>query len=1105
MAMINRFGIKQPDGTFQYHDLGAKAENVYLDQDSLVDVIKDITKQIGLKFNSAGGVVSGELTPAGGMTYSGKPGYIAFPDGGKLRTFSGTSGQLKIYLPYSWDNTLIKFKISIANQQENSSVDYFVSGYMNSTNQKWEQCSAVSIGKYNESLSNLTVRFGSNGSNCVIAIGETGTFWSNPSIAISDVVVSKLDGSDDFLKWAKGWSVLINANSDVSFTETIIKPHVAEDINAAASGATSTALTEAKTYTDKKIADLVDSAPETLDTLKEIANEITNNQSAIDAINTAIATKADKTDLANHVNNSTIHITAAERTKWNLKQDAMTIDTQLSSTSTNPVQNKVVYAGLGEKVDKIAGKMLSTNDFTTAYKNKLDSIEANANKYVQPDSGVTPGDYRKVTVDVKGIVTAGSNPILTIAEGGTGATNAATALQNFGLTATAAELNTLDGITATTTELNYVDGVTSNIQTQLDAKAGLSTATQTANGLFSAADKKKLDGITAGANLYVHPTYTARTSGLYKIVVDGLGHVSDVTAVTKDDITALGVPSTNTTYGVATQSANGLMSSTDKTKLDGIETGANKYTLPTASTTTLGGVKTTSTVTSTSGYTACPIINGIVYYKDSNTTYSAGTGISLSGTTFSVTYGTTAGTACQGNDARLSDARAPYFANGTWYAVGDDCAIGDNNVAGTFCIKGTNGTPGIALYNSGGTKYADVIHSANISSQSVNYATSAGSTTWLNQSDSLTYGASGLQYFNKSMTAANTAGENNSPTSDWYHVIRMNHANANGYYVDLAACFHSNILAYKRVASGVSYNWITLLDSSNYTSYVPTKTGSGASGTWGINVTGSSGSCTGNAATATTATSANKVWTQSHNGSWYIDSNWDGTYFQTNAKSTDGSTLPIKVGYAGTADSASYANQLQAFTGDDFTGGNHFVKAIRENGWTTHLYMCYNGGAKQADAVSVNYANSSGSCTGNAATATTLSSTLAIDKGGTGSTTAAGAHQNLLPNHFTTPAYIDCMGSSGYTGGGGYCTLAELKSTLGSMPASDVYAWAKASAKPSYAASEIATGTFPGAVVAYANTNYTTNQIRNGVLTTTDPGAGVSSSYANGSIIYVYE
>jgi len=45
-----------------------------------------------------------------------------------------------------------------------------------------------------------------------------------------------------------------------------------------------------------------------------------------------------------------------------------------------------------------------------------------------------------------------------------------------GVTATAAELNILDGVTATTAELNYVDGVTSNIQTQLDTKAGTGKA-----------------------------------------------------------------------------------------------------------------------------------------------------------------------------------------------------------------------------------------------------------------------------------------------------------------------------------------------------------------------------------------------------------------------------------------------------------------------------------------------------------------------------------------------------------------------------------------------------------------------------------------------------
>ena len=54
-------------------------------------------------------------------------------------------------------------------------------------------------------------------------------------------------------------------------------------------------------------------------------------------------------------------------------------------------------------------------------------------------------------------------------------------------------------------------------------------------------------------------------------------------AITKADIVALGIPAqdTNTTYSAATTSAAGLMSAADKTKLDGIATGANNYVHPT--------------------------------------------------------------------------------------------------------------------------------------------------------------------------------------------------------------------------------------------------------------------------------------------------------------------------------------------------------------------------------------------------------------------------------------------------------------------------------------------------------------------------------------------
>lgn len=80
-------------------------------------------------------------------------------------------------------------------------------------------------------------------------------------------------------------------------------------------------------------------------------------------------------------------------------------------------------------------------------------------------------------------------------------------------------------------------------------------------------DKEKL----AGLNNYTHPAYTAQASGLYKVTVDATGHVSAVAAVTKADITGLGIPAQDTTYQPATSEANGLMSASDKEKLDGME------------------------------------------------------------------------------------------------------------------------------------------------------------------------------------------------------------------------------------------------------------------------------------------------------------------------------------------------------------------------------------------------------------------------------------------------------------------------------------------------------------------------------------------------------
>lgn len=119
------------------------------------------------------------------------------------------------------------------------------------------------------------------------------------------------------------------------------------------------------------------------------------------------------------------------------------------------------------------------------------------------------------------------------------------------------------------------------VRSLISAKVDKVSGKELSSNDYTDAEKSKLAGIAAGANKYTHPAYTSRSSGLYKMTVDSMGHVSAASAVTKADIVALGIPGqdTNTTYGNASSSSAGLMSATDKAKLDGIASGANKTTV----------------------------------------------------------------------------------------------------------------------------------------------------------------------------------------------------------------------------------------------------------------------------------------------------------------------------------------------------------------------------------------------------------------------------------------------------------------------------------------------------------------------------------------------
>lgn len=130
---------------------------------------------------------------------------------------------------------------------------------------------------------------------------------------------------------------------------------------------------------------------------------------------------------------------------------SIVIDQELSNKSPNPVQNKVITNALGDKVDKVQGKVLSSNDFTTAEKTKLDALG------IFENSGALEG-FTTLTV-YNSVAESADEYILVNLVG----------LQNAG----------------------------AQMDTALAQKADKTVATTTADGLMSAADKATLDAVAA--------------------------------------------------------------------------------------------------------------------------------------------------------------------------------------------------------------------------------------------------------------------------------------------------------------------------------------------------------------------------------------------------------------------------------------------------------------------------------------------------------------------------------------------------------------------------------------------------------------------------------
>ena len=271
---------------------------------------------------------------------------------------------------------------------------------------------------------------------------------------------------------------VINDNMDVldsvisSHTSNKSNPHkvTAEQVGADTKGSAASALTDAKDYTDTSIANLINGAPTTLDTLSEIATAMSENEDVVAALESAIGTKANTTHThsASNITSGTLAVgrggTGVTSNPSMLVNLASTTAASVFAASPRPGVTgtlPITSGGTGANTARAAQYQL-LSDLNDTTSTALTDTSKFVFKYNTPST-----------------------------------TNGAVFMKS----ATAVRDYILSGIT--TEELGFLDGATSNIQTQLNGKAasshGHSVATSSAAGFMSAEDKAKLDSIATGA------------------------------------------------------------------------------------------------------------------------------------------------------------------------------------------------------------------------------------------------------------------------------------------------------------------------------------------------------------------------------------------------------------------------------------------------------------------------------------------------------------------------------------------------------------------------------------------------------------------------------
>lgn len=314
----------------------------------------------------------------------------------------------------------------------------------------------------------------------------------------------------------------------------------------------------------------------------------TSFQNLCEVLNTMLADKVDK---VSGKGLSTNDYTTAEKNKLAgiaTGANKTTVDASFSSTSTNPVQNKVISAAIDDigtqldtKVDKVSGKGLSTNDYTTAEKNKLAGIATGANKTVLEDTLSTTStngiQNKAVALKFQGVdsdITGINNTLKTKAD----ASDLATVKSDLSKASTTAG-NAATAAAAVKKDLadNYYN------KTTVDSK--ISTIPKFAITVVESLPDSNISVST----VYLLKGTKEETQNMYDEYIYITGTGWEKLGTQTMDLSGYATTSAmNTALGKKVDKVSGKGLSTNdfttayKQKLDGIATGANKITVDTA-------------------------------------------------------------------------------------------------------------------------------------------------------------------------------------------------------------------------------------------------------------------------------------------------------------------------------------------------------------------------------------------------------------------------------------------------------------------------------------------------------------------------------------------